>query len=138
MPVKTTSNAAGLFHLESELRKCLVENHALRQYRKRARRSYRTLQAAYNRVMASYLAQVSRNDWIQNANDTLLRAAQKHYARIQELEGREGVDRPEWREGPRLKDMAAMQKENERLKWLLGNANEMVADLNKMMEEAGK
>ena len=50
----TTTNVSALFRADQELRRCHEELARLRAYRKRARRSYRSLQAAYERVSGAY------------------------------------------------------------------------------------
>ena len=54
MAYKTTSNAKGLIILETELKQKNEEITELRRYRKRAKKAYRQLQVAFERVTHAY------------------------------------------------------------------------------------
>lgn len=50
----TTTDSAALFEMDQRLIRQEKEITLLRQYRKRAKRAYRTLQAAHERVSGAY------------------------------------------------------------------------------------
>ena len=49
-----TSNAAALFAADQAIIRLQAENEALRRYKTRARKAYRSLQAAHERVSSAY------------------------------------------------------------------------------------
>ena len=55
MAYKTTSNAKGLIIMEAELKQKNEEITELRRYRKRAKKAYRQLQAAHERISKAYM-----------------------------------------------------------------------------------
>ena len=61
MAYKTTSNAKGLIIIEAEVQRLNEEVASLRRYRKSAKKAYRTLQAAYERVVQAHYDLYRRN-----------------------------------------------------------------------------
>ena len=68
---KTTSTATALIRMIEEMRKKDAEITALRQYRKRAKKAYRCLQAAYERTSAAYTALHRQNQDLRIEKDAM-------------------------------------------------------------------